>query len=183
MWYLARGWMHIETGKCFVFDTALRVRTFYYHAMSEPYKEGKKKFVWKWGADKQFAVREAHFHFYNAEKKFSGMYFAEFSQGPVSTRGPLACTVTFLEDGGSLTVVPDKSGGNQVPPPPPADEGERASPSSGPARRAAGIAPNRRRLIRRERGEIRAARRAGASIDAPIRTAPPAAPAMRRART
>ena len=84
MWYLARGWMHIETGKCFVFDTALRVRTFYYHAMSEPYKEGKKKFVWKWGADKQFAVREAHFHLYNAEKKFSGMYFAEFSQGPVS---------------------------------------------------------------------------------------------------
>ena len=43
VWYLARGWMHIETGKCFVFDTALRVRTFYYHAMSEPYKEGKKK--------------------------------------------------------------------------------------------------------------------------------------------
>jgi uncharacterized membrane protein len=130
VWYLARGWLHIATGRCVVFDTAIRVRTFYYHAESEPYKEGKKKIVWKWGADKQFAVRDAHFHFYDAERKFSGMYFAEFSKGPESADGPLTCTVKFLEDGRSMTIVPNKGGGNQLPPPS-ADEGARASPPSG----------------------------------------------------
>jgi uncharacterized membrane protein len=130
--HISRGWLHVETGKCYAFDTAIRVQTFYYHAESEPYKDGKKKVKWNWGGGTQFAVRDGNFQSYNAEKKYSGMRFVEFSKGPESSGGPLTCTVTFLEDGRSMTVVPNKSGGNQGgPTPPPADEGERASPSSG----------------------------------------------------
>jgi len=132
--HISRGWLNIETGKCYAFDTAIRVPTFYYHAESDPYKDGKKKVKWTWGGDKQFAVRDGHFRSYNAEKKFSGMHFAEFSKGPESTGAPLTCTVTFLADGRSMTVVPNKSSGNQGgTTPPPADEGDaaRTSPSTG----------------------------------------------------
>lgn len=112
--YLSRGWLNVDTGKCYVFDTAIRVPTFYYHAESESYKDGKDKVKMKWGKGKQFAVRDGHFQSYNAEKKFSGMYFAEFSQGPQSGGAPITTTVTFLEDGRSKTVVPaPKGGGNE----------------------------------------------------------------------
>jgi hypothetical protein len=42
--YLSRGWLHLETGKCNTFDTAIRVQTFYYHAESEPYKARKSSY-------------------------------------------------------------------------------------------------------------------------------------------
>ena len=177
--HLTRGWLNVGTGKCYVFDTALRVSTFYYHAKSEPYKEGKKKFKMKWGTETDFAVRDGHFHLYTAEKKYSGMYLVKFSKGPVSTGAPLTCTVTFLADGRSMTVVPGNKGAGPAPPPP--DEGERASPSSSDDPAPAGQAAPTDAAIRRERGEI--PRHAGAPIHAPIRAAPPAAPAMRRART
>ena len=122
--YLTRGWLDIETGKCYVFDTAIRVQTFYYHAESDSYKEGKNKVKMNWGKGQQFAVRDTNFQSYNAEKKYSGMYLAEFSQGPVSTGGPLTTTVTFTADGRSLTVVPapNKSGNEGAPKTPPDDD-------------------------------------------------------------
>ena len=88
--------------------------TFYYHAESEAYKDGKDKVKMKWGKGKQLAVRDGHLQSYNAEKKFSGMYFAEFSPGPASEGAPIITTVTFLEDGRSMTAVPaPKSGTNE----------------------------------------------------------------------
>jgi hypothetical protein len=89
------------------------VQTFYYHAYSDPYKDGKNKVKMNWGKGKQFAVRDGHFQSYNAEKKFSGMHFVEFSKGPESSGAPLTATVTFTADGQSMTVVPNKGGGNQ----------------------------------------------------------------------
>jgi hypothetical protein len=88
-----------------------------------------------WGDDKQFAVRDAHFQSYNAEKKYSGMHFVEFSKGPESSGGPLTCTVTFLADGRSMTVVPPPGGANRAAPkaPSPDDDAGRTSPSSGDA--------------------------------------------------
>jgi len=59
--YLSRGWLEVETGKCYVFDTALRLSTFYHYAESEPYKDGKEKVKMGWGKGKQFAVRDANF--------------------------------------------------------------------------------------------------------------------------
>ena len=107
--YITRGWLDIDTGKCYVFDTAIRVPTFYYHAESDPYKEGKSKVKVNWGKGKQLAVRDANFQSYNAEKKYSGMYLAQFSQGPVSTGAPLTAIVTFKEDASVETIVPAPS--------------------------------------------------------------------------
>ena len=104
--HLSRGWLNVETGKCYAFDTALRVETFYYHAESDPYKEGRDKVKMNWGKGTQFAVRDGNFQSYNAEKKYSGMHFVEFSKGPVSSGAPLTAIVTFLEDASVRMVVP-----------------------------------------------------------------------------
>jgi uncharacterized membrane protein len=80
VWYLARGWLQLEPGECYVFDSALRTNTLYYHAETDRYKEGKNKTKMTWGNEKQFAVRDAHFHLYDAEKKFPGTYLAKFSK-------------------------------------------------------------------------------------------------------
>ena len=106
--YITRGWLYIDTGNCYVFDTAIRVPTFYYHAES-PYKEGKSKVKMNWGKGKQLAVRDANFQSYTAEKKYSGMYLAQFSQGPVSTGAPWTAIVTFKEDASVETIVPAPS--------------------------------------------------------------------------
>jgi uncharacterized membrane protein len=123
--YLTRGWLDIDTGKCYVFDTAIRVSSFYYHAESDSYKDGKSKVKMNWGNGKQFAVRDANFQSYNAEKKYSGMYLAEFSQGPVSTGAPLTAIVTFKEDASVETVIPapSKGGSDAEPIKPPSSDG------------------------------------------------------------
>ncbi|MFZ2018743.1 MAG: DUF1036 domain-containing protein, partial [Methyloceanibacter sp.] len=100
--YLSRGWLEVETGKCYIFDTAIRVPTFYYRAESETYRDGKHKVKMEWGNDKQFAVRDANFQSYNAEKAYSGMRLAGFSKAPDSEGGsPITAIVTFTETGGS----------------------------------------------------------------------------------
>ncbi len=98
--YLSRGWLEVETGKCYVFDTAIRVPTFYYRAESETYREGKRKFKMNWGDEKQFAVRDANFQSYNAEKAYSGMHMVSFSKAPESRGGgPITVIVTLTEKG------------------------------------------------------------------------------------
>ncbi len=140
--YLSRGWLEVETGKCYVFDTAIRVPAFYFHAESEPYRDGKHKVTMEWGSDKKFAVRDANFQSYNAEKAYSGMHFVGFTKSPDSSDGgPITAIVTFTETGGSNTVIPApekpaaQSSGGEAPPHAaaqagPAQAGQAAAPSS-----------------------------------------------------
>jgi hypothetical protein len=121
--HLSRGWLNVGTGKCYVFDTAIKVQTFYYRAESDPYKDGKDQVKMNWGKGQQFAVRDGSFQSYNAEKAYSGMKLVEFSKGPVSTGGPVTAIVTFNADGTSTTTVPAPSKGG----------GERSAPSAPPA--------------------------------------------------
>jgi uncharacterized membrane protein len=114
--HLSRGWLNIETGKCYVFDTALRVNNFYYYAESDTYKDGKNKVKMSWGKGQKFAIRDNSFQTYNAEGEHSGMKQVEFSKGPESSGAPLTCTVKFLADGRSMTVVPPPGGANRAAP-------------------------------------------------------------------
>jgi uncharacterized membrane protein len=105
--YLSRGWLEVETGKCYIFDTAIRVPSFYYRAESETYRDGKHRVKMEWGNDKQFAVRDVNFQSYNAEKAYSGMRLAGFSKAPDSEDGsPITAIVTFTETGGSNITMP-----------------------------------------------------------------------------
>lgn len=120
--YLSRGWLEVETGKCYVFDTAIRVESFYFRAESETCRDGKHKVKMEWGTDKKFAVRDANFQSYNAEKAYSGMRLAGFAKGAESSGGPLTAIVTFTETGGSTITIPapekNVGGGGAAPPPP-----------------------------------------------------------------
>jgi hypothetical protein len=104
--YLSRGWLEVETGKCYIFDTAIRVQSFYFRAESETYRDGKHKMKMDWGSDKKFAVRDANFQSYNAEKAYSGMRLAGFAKGAESSGGPITAIVTFTETGGSNITIP-----------------------------------------------------------------------------
>jgi uncharacterized membrane protein len=129
--HLARGWLNVETGKCYVFDTAIRVQTFYYRAESDTYKDGKDKVKMNWGKGQKFAIRDNSFQTYNTEGEHSGMKQVEFSKGPESSGGPLTCTVTFLADGKSMTVVPAPGGANRAAPKGGSDEQPATSAPSG----------------------------------------------------
>ena len=114
--HLSRGWLNVETGKCYVFDTALKVNNFYYYAESDSYKQGKDKVKMSWGKGQKFAIRDNSFQTYNAEGEHSGMKQVEFSKGPVSSGAPLTAIVTFMEDASVKTVVPAPGGANRAAP-------------------------------------------------------------------
>ena len=120
--HLSRGWLNVETGKCYVFDTALKVNNFYYYAESDSYKQGKDKVKMSWGKGQKFAIRDNSFQTYNAEGEHSGMKQVEFSKGPVSSGAPLTAIVTFMEDASVKTVVPAPGGANRAAPKDAGDE-------------------------------------------------------------
>jgi hypothetical protein len=114
--HLSRGWLNVETGKCYVFDTALKVNNFYYYAESDSYRQGKDKVKMSWGKGQKFAIRDNSFQTYNAEGEHSGMKQVEFSKGPVSSGAPLTAIVTFMEDASVKTVVPAPGSTNRAAP-------------------------------------------------------------------
>ncbi len=125
--YISRGWLEVETGKCAVFDTAIRVHGFYFRAESETYREGRHKVKMLWGTDRKFAIRDSNFQSYNADKAYSGMRLAGFAKGVESSGAPVTAVVTFTETGGSTISIPkpqDVSGGGEGGPP--------ASPQAAP---------------------------------------------------
>ncbi|HZP10581.1 DUF1036 domain-containing protein [Methyloceanibacter sp.] len=141
--YISRGWLEVETGKCYVFDTAIRVHGFYYRAESESYREGKHKVKMLWGTERKFAIRDSNFQSYNADKAYSGMRLAGFAKGAESSGVPVTAIVTFTETGGSTITVPkpqDASGGGEAAPPPASPQREASpAPQGEPPPSAGGI--------------------------------------------
>src|SRR5581483_11386775 len=130
--YISRGWLEVETGKCYVFDTAIRVHGFYYRAESESYREGKHKVKMLWGTERKFAIRDSNFQSYNADKAYSGMRLAGFAKGAESSGAPVTAIVTFTETGGSTSTVPK---------PQAVSAGGEAAPASASPQREASPAP------------------------------------------
>jgi uncharacterized membrane protein len=167
--HLSRGWLNVETGKCYVFDTGLRVDGFYYYAESDTYKQGKDKVKTSWGKGQKFSIRDNSFQTYNAEKDHTGMKLVEFSKFPISSEASVTAIVTFQEDASVTSTVPGKGGGGGA---------ERRGFRPKQIRRRPSH-PARTRTetdaaaTRRVRDGIRRALGAGA--------APPVAPATRRA--
>lgn len=140
--YISRGWLEVETGKCAVFDTAIRVHGFYFRAESETYREGRHKVKMLWGTDRKFAIRDSNFQSYNADKAYSGMRLAGFAKGVESSGAPVTAVVTFTETGGSTISIPkpqDMSGGGEAAPP--SASPRSASPQAGPAPQGAPSPP------------------------------------------
>jgi hypothetical protein len=103
--WLSRGWMSLVTGQCSVFDSALRVKTFYYRAESATYRNGSRRIKTSWGAGRKFAIWEdSNFNYWNAAERVLKSTMAEFTQGPETTGDAVSATVTFDAEGKGSTV-------------------------------------------------------------------------------
>lgn len=108
--FLSRGWLSLNTGDCSVFDTAIRVKTFYYRGRSVPYREGRHTVRTTWGGDKDFAIWERdNFQYYGAQNRVLNSSLESFSKGPETTGDAITTTITFLADGRTMTTIPAPS--------------------------------------------------------------------------
>jgi uncharacterized membrane protein len=100
--WMSRGWLEVATGECNTFDSAIRVKTFYFRGMTDPYKNAAhKRVVDTWGKGKDFAVWERdNFQYYDAEKQVLKSTLKPFTQGPETDGDAVSATVTFPADGG-----------------------------------------------------------------------------------
>ena len=83
----SRGWLSVETGKCYPFDTAIHVKTFYFRGETKTYHHQKSV----WGNGKDFAVWERdNFQYYNADQRVLNSSLKGFTkvQTPKATRSP-----------------------------------------------------------------------------------------------
>jgi uncharacterized membrane protein len=103
--WISRGWISLKTGECSLFDPALRVKTFYYRAESENYREGGRRIKMNWGSGRLFAIREAgNFNYWGAQEKVLDSRLAEFTHAGEETKGDaISVTVTFNVDGSSVS--------------------------------------------------------------------------------
>ena len=105
--WLSRGWINLNTGDCSLFDSAIRVKTFYYHAESEPYRANGHKGKLIWGkSNRSFAINEDNnFEYWGAERRVLNSTLVQFSSGPVlesnDPNASVSTTITFLADGTS----------------------------------------------------------------------------------
>jgi hypothetical protein len=99
--WISRGWVAAETGQCYQFDSALRVKTFYYRGESVPYRDKSGKNIRStWGAGMKFAILEnGNFNYWNAQNKVLNSSLAEFTKGVDIDEGAATVTVTFQADG------------------------------------------------------------------------------------
>jgi hypothetical protein len=101
--WLSRGWLSVETGKCYPFDTAIHVKTFYFRGESKPYHHQRSA----WGSGKDFAVWENNnFQYYNADQRVLNSTLKSFTKGPEAKGDSISATVTFPAEGGTLITGP-----------------------------------------------------------------------------
>jgi uncharacterized membrane protein len=99
--WVSRGWLSLKTGECSLFDPALRVKTFYYRAESENFREASGRNVKiNWGSGKKFAIWESfNFNYWGAQEKVLNSSLADFTKGPETDGDAVSGTVTFRADG------------------------------------------------------------------------------------
>ncbi len=105
--WISRGWIALDTGECSEFDSAIRVKTFYYRGQTAQYREGRKQVrtVWSSG-DTKFAMWEKdNFNYWNAQTKVLNSTLAVFSKVGEATGDAISVTVTFEADGIQTTTT------------------------------------------------------------------------------
>lgn len=103
--FLSRGWMSLNDGDCDIFDTAIHVKTFYFHAESSWVRLGRRRERETWGKGKKFAIWDnSNFQYYNAQNRVLRSTLVEFTQGPIADNGDVSATVTFTTQGSTVTI-------------------------------------------------------------------------------
>jgi hypothetical protein len=104
--WISRGWLDIDTGNCAKFDTALRLKTFYYRGESATYRNPEGQNVSRvWGSGGKFSIWENdNFNYWNAQKQVLKASLADFSLGGDALADGAVITVTFEADGKFTTI-------------------------------------------------------------------------------
>ena len=98
--WMSRGWLNVESNRCFQFDTMLNPKTFYYRGESESYKDKGKTVRSTWGTSMPFAIKEgANFNYWNAQTRILDSTLAQFNKGIDIEDGVASVTVTYGADG------------------------------------------------------------------------------------
>jgi uncharacterized membrane protein len=99
--WVSRGWLSVDTGQCSEFDSAIRVKTFYYRAESVPFRDKGREMTNSWGiGDTKFAIYEnSNFNYWNAQTKILNSTLASFAKSLETTEDAISVTVTFDADG------------------------------------------------------------------------------------
>ena len=108
--WISRGWISLKTGECSEFDSAIRVKTFYWRAQSEPYRLGRRRVTTVWGArkgDREFATWDRdNFNYWNAQTRVLKSKLEVYSRVAIETKGDaISATITFEADGNNVTTT------------------------------------------------------------------------------
>jgi hypothetical protein len=133
--YVSRGWLQVETGKCYVFDTAIRVNSFYYCAVSEPYREGKHKVKTRGASIGNSRSKTQTSRPTMPRRPIQAIGSQGSPRAPNRAGGPVTAIVTFTETGGSTITIPapekpETGGGSPQAAPQPAQESTTPTPPS-----------------------------------------------------
>jgi hypothetical protein len=102
--FISRGWLSLSPGDCAPFDTALHLKSVYFRAESERYRDERgQRTRYAWGKGRKFAMWERdNYQYYNAEQRVLNSTLEEFTAGPETDSGDLSVTITFREGGSSI---------------------------------------------------------------------------------
>lgn len=105
--WISRGWLSVDTGDCNTFDSAIRVKTFYFRGITDPSRDASRHLgISTWGKGKSFATWDKYnFQYYDAENRVLNSTLEPFTQGPETEGDSVSATVTFPADGGGTTVT------------------------------------------------------------------------------
>jgi uncharacterized membrane protein len=105
--WISRGWLNVDTGQCTEFDSAVKVKAFYYRGESVPYRDGGRQVKTTWGGnDAQFAIWEdSNFNYWDAQTQVLDSSLAGFIKGAETTGDAISATVSFDADGIHSTVT------------------------------------------------------------------------------
>jgi Protein of unknown function (DUF1036) len=108
--WISRGWISLNTGECSEFDSAIRVKTFYWRATSEPYRSGGRRVRSVWGerkGDAKFATWDRdNFNYWNAQNRVLKSTLEVYSRVAIETKADaISATITFEADGTNVTTT------------------------------------------------------------------------------
>jgi hypothetical protein len=104
--FLSRGWMSVTQGNSANFDTALHVKSLYFRGESKWVRHGRRREREIWGKGYKFAVWDNdNFQYYGAQDRVLKSTLEDFSMAGEAADGDLSVTVTFTDQGSTISTT------------------------------------------------------------------------------
>lgn len=125
--FMSRGWLSLNTGDCSVFNSAIRVKTFYYLGESVPYRLGRRTVKPRGARQGICDLGARQLPILRRRDRVLKSTLVPFNKEPETTGDALTVAVTFTEDGHVMTTI----SGSANPAPAAGGEESGSEPASG----------------------------------------------------